>query len=97
MQIFIEKILPKKTNLEQFHDNKEYIFNENIKFKGAELKEILKQVQDSIIDKKELDWNEIVGYVPKINAVVAKAQNLREVPKSALNFAKENDLAILLL
>ena len=50
-----------------------------------------------MIDKKELDWNEIVGYVPKINAVISKAESLDKVPKPALDFANENDLPVILI
>ena len=59
--------------------------------------EAIEKFQDSLIDKEENRHNEIVGYVPKIEGVIAKANGLDEVPKELLDFAKKNNYPIILI
>ncbi|MCD8024355.1 MAG: HD domain-containing protein [Candidatus Gastranaerophilales bacterium] len=93
---FYKNNLALKTSLSEIVDSKEYILGGKT-FTGADLKKAISDYQDKLIDKKELVHNEIVGYTPKIQAVVAKAKNLNEVPKELLDFSHENNLPIVLI
>ena len=51
----------------------------------------------SKFSKKEVNHNEIVGYVPKIQAVIAKEKSIDKVPDDVLEFAHENNLPVVLI
>ncbi len=93
---FYRNVLANKTSLSQFADSKEYKIGSK-KVTGLEIKKAFEEYQDSLIDKKEEIHNEIVGYVPKIQAVIAKAKSLKEVPDELLKFADENKLPVVLI
>lgn len=67
------------------------------KFSGLELKDAINKYQKFVISKADFSNNEIVGYTPKIKAVVAKVENISELPNEFLDFAYENKLPILLI
>ncbi len=94
---FYKEHLIGKVSLAQIPDSKIYPIGD-YDVSGADLKKALQEVQDDLINTEEDDThNEIVGYAPKINAVVAKEKELKDVPKDLLDFAYENKLPILLI
>ena len=66
-------------------------------FDGELLAKALKNCQDSFLDDSYARHNEVVGYAPKIQGVVAKVKTLKEVPSELLDFAYKYDLPILLI
>ncbi len=93
---FYENVLASKTSLNQI--NPETIYNlGDYSFTGKELVKAIKYYQDSLIDKKGTEHNEIVGYIPKIQGVIAKEKSLSHIPNELLNFAQENNLPIILI
>ena len=57
----------------------------------------IKEYQDGLIDKQEKKHNEIISYVPKIQAVIAKEKSINALPEGLLNFAYENNYSIILI
>ena len=94
--IFYKENLASKTSIREINLNKEYKIGQ-YSVSGTKLVEAIKTYQNSLIDKKENSHNEIVGYAPKINAVIAKVQKFEEVPDELLKFADENKLPIILM
>ena len=93
---FYRECMANKTSLCHFVDSREYQIG-RYKVTGKQIKEAVEKYQDELIDKKEEYHNEIVGYVPKIQGIIAKAKGLDEVPKELLDFAKKNDYPIILI
>ena len=93
---FYKYVLASKTSLNQINPDKKYNLGNN-SFTGKDLIGAIKYYQDSLIDKTESKHNEIVGYIPKIHGLVAKAKNISFVPDDLLKFAHENDLPIILI
>ena len=93
---FYKETLASKTSLNEIADGKEIQIGSHI-FTGKQLKTAIKMYQDDLIDKKEQGHNEIVGYTPKIQAVIAKESSLNDVPDELLRFADENNLPVILI
>lgn len=93
---FYKENIALKTSLFNFVDSKEYILGE-YRITGKQLKEAIEKYQDSLIDKKEEHHNEIVGYVPKIQGIIAKANSLSEIPQNLLDFAYKNNYPVILI
>lgn len=93
---FFKDVLSGKTALSQIPDDRIYKIGAN-SITGKELSEAIKTYQDSLIDKSEERHNEIVGYIPKIQAVIAKAESLDKVPDDLLKFAYENNYPVILI
>ena len=85
-----------KSSFNQFVSGKEYTLGTKT-ITGEDIKQAIIKFQDSLIDKKEQNHNEIVGYVPKLQAVVAKEKSLSSIPDEILEFAKENNLPVVLI
>ena len=85
-----------KSSFNQFVSGKEYTLGTKT-ITGEDIKQAIIKFQDSLIDKKEQNHNEIVGYVPKLQAVVAKERSLSSIPDEILEFAKENNLPVVLI
>lgn len=93
---FYKNVLALKNSLLEINESKTYKIGE-YSFTGKQLREAINKYQDELIDKQEKCHNEIVGYTPQINAVIAKEPNLDSVPNELLKFAHENNLPIILL
>lgn len=93
---FYKNNIAQKSSVSNFSYNKIYKLG-NHSITGKQLMEAIEKFQDSLIDKEEKRHNEIVGYVPKIEGVIAKANGLDEVPKELLDFAKKNNYPIILI
>ena len=93
---FYKKYIANAGSLANFKDYKEYSIGK-FKVSGAEIKNAIIKYQKDLINKEEKVHNEIIGYCPKINAVVVKAEGLERIPKSLLDFAYENDYPILII
>ena len=66
-------------------------------FSGQELINILKKIHNDLFSSNGHSHNEIITYLPRIEAVISKSSSLEEVPDDVLLFAKENDLPIVLI
>ena len=93
---FFKNVLAYKRSLKQINPNKSYKLG-NFNITGEQLILALNKYQRDLIHEKEETHNEIVGYLPKIQAVIAKVQNLDEVPDDLLKFANENNYPIILI
>ncbi len=93
---FYRDVLSQKTSLAGIMDDKEY-FLSGKKFTGRDLKDAITKFQNSLIDETKKEHNELLCYIPKINAVVAKENSLSKVPDEILDFANENNLPIVLI
>ena len=93
---FYRTNIASKTSLSQFLLNREYKIG-NKTFTGRQIREAIEKYQTSLIDKKEQSHNEIVGFAPKIQAVVAFEKSFDNVPFELLKFARENDLPVILM
>lgn len=76
-------------------DNIQPIIVEDKTYTGAQIKEAITSANNSIIASDR--YNEVNVYTPQVNAVIAKVDSLKEVPKELLAFANEHDLPIFLL
>ena len=93
---FYRNVLSKLTSYDQIKNDDEFQIGE-IKFDGATLKANLARIRDDLIDFKGETHNEIISYLPTIEAVISKADSLDEVPQELLDFANTNDLPIVLI
>ena len=94
-KFYKENIAP-KTSINQFLIGKEYTLG-NKTLKGKDIRKAISDYQNSLIDKKDRNHNEIVGYTPKLQAVIAFEDSLDNVPDDLLKFADENKLPVILL
>ncbi len=80
-------------------DNVNSISVGNKTFSGKQIKKAILEADDLMIKKHQgySKHNEANLYIPKTNAVVAKVDNLDEVPQNLLDFAQKYDLPIYLL
>jgi hypothetical protein len=93
---FYKNVLASKTSLKQINPSTKYNLGD-YSFTGEELIKAIKFYQDSLIDKTGSEHNEIVGYVPKLQGVIAKEKSISHVPDELLKFAHENDLPVILI
>ncbi len=93
---FYRNVIASKTSVLQIPPHKEFQIGDNT-FTGQDLIDAIIKYQDSLIDKKQLQHNEIVGYTPKIQAVIAKEKTLDDVPGELLKFAHENNYPVILI
>ena len=68
-------------------------------FTGKQIKEAILKANDSIIieNPRLLEFNEAILYTPKINAIIAKTNNLDNAPQMLLDFAQKHNYPIYLL
>ena len=69
----------------------------DVKFSGLKLKEVLCEIMDDLIDFSGNTHNEVIAYLPSIEAVVSKANCLDDVPIELLDFANKNNLPVVLI
>ncbi len=93
---FYKNTIASKTSLNQINPNKEYKIG-RYGFSGTELINAIKEYQESLIDKEEHTHNEIIGYTPKIQGLIAIADTINELPDDFLKFAYENNYPIILI
>lgn len=93
---FYKNVLASKSSLSEISDTREFKLGKYT-ITGKKLKEAIIKYQDDLIDKTEQEHNEIVGYTPKIQAVIAKSKNLNNVPDELLRFARENNYPVILI
>ena len=93
---FYKKVLSGKTTIMQINPNKEYKIGKKV-VTGEQIKNAIISYQNSLIDKKEQMHNEIVGYLPKIHAVIAKEDSIHKLPDDLLKFAYDNGYPIILI
>lgn len=82
--------------MDDIPDEKTFLIGGNI-FKGKDLKESIKTYQQNLVKTEGENWNEIVCYAPKIQAVAAKANTFDEIPEEVLKYASDNDLTVVLI
>lgn len=93
---FYKKNIALKSSISNFVDSKEYTIGK-FKATGKQIKDAIAKYQDSLIDKEEKNHNEIVGYVPKIQGIIAKSKSLDDIPEELLEFAHKSDYPIILI
>ena len=93
---FYKNVLSAKTSLQQISTEKIYKLG-SFSITGGDLIKAIKEYQDGLIDKQEKKHNEIIGYIPKIHAVIAKGKSINALPEGLLNFAYENNYPIILI
>ncbi len=94
---FYRENIANKRTISQIIPSKEYKLGKHL-IKGEKLIAALKKYQDNDVLTNMSDFhNEIVGYAPKIKGVIAKENELKDVPKELLDFAQKNNLPIVLI
>ena len=93
---FYKDNLVLRTSIKQIPDNKTFQLGNKL-FKGSEIKKAIIEYQNSLIDKTQTKHNEIIGFAPKINAVIAKEKDIKDVPSELLSFAKKDNLPVILI
>lgn len=93
---FYKNEIASKNSLSEINRSRKYELGKYI-ITGEQLYHAINKFQNDLIDKNEKHHNEIVGYTPKISAVIAKANSLNALPDGLLKFAHENNLPIILL
>ena len=93
---FCEQYLSQITSINQINPECE-IELYDIKLTGADLINALEKIQSRLIDYRGVFHNELLIYLPRIEGVVSKANDLSQVPKEMLDFAQENNLPIVLI
>ena len=80
----------------QINADKTYSIGE-YKFTGKQILRAIKLYQNSILKDKKYGHNEIIGYKPKIEAVIAFKEYEESLSSSVLDFAKRNNLPIIMM
>lgn len=93
---FYKEVLSGKTTIMQINPKKEYKIGKKV-VTGEQIRNAIVSYQNSLIDRKEQTHNEIVGYLPKIHAVIAKEDSIHKLPDDLLKFAYDNDYPIVLI
>lgn len=93
---FYREVLSQKTTIMQINPKKEYKIGTKV-VTGEQIRNAIVTYQNSLIDKKEEKHNEIVGYLPKIQAVIAKEDSFDKLPDDLLKFAYDNNYPIVLI
>lgn len=94
---FYKENIINKDSLSQIVDSKIYNIGKH-GIKGENLKNAILNYQKYIAETDTASFNnEIVGYIPKIKAAVAKVEDVNDIPDELLDFAYENNLPIVLL
>lgn len=75
--------------------DEEYAIGE-YKFTGKQILRAIKLYQNSLLKDKRYGHNEIIGYKPQIEAVIA-FENTEYLSHSVLDFAKRNNLPIIMM
>lgn len=91
---FYKEIILPKTAFCQFKPDKTFELGGKT-FSEEDLKEAIYKFQKSLL--KEREHNEIVGCTPKIRGVIAKVKSADEVPCELLEFAKKENLPVVLI
>ena len=70
-------------------------------FKGEDIQKAFTYSRDQLIDVKKMKThgmhNELVGMNTQVRGIVAKVRSLNDCPNWFLEFAKENNLPIILI
>ncbi len=70
---------------------------EDVSFSGEDLINALKTLNDEFYDYNGSLHNELLLYLPKIEGVISKSDDLSQLPQELLDFASENSLPIVLI
>ena len=93
---FCDNVLSKIYSLDCIKPDEMYQIGD-VKFSGLKLKEVLCEIMDNLIDFSGNTHNEVIAYLPSIEAVVSKANCLDDVPIELLEFANKNNLPVVLI
>lgn len=85
-----------KNSLNQIRDDDVFSINEK-KLSGKQVKSALQVATDSLFDTKQNQHNEIVAYHPQISGIIAKVNQIADVPAALQEFAQNNHLPIILV
>lgn len=80
-------------------DNVDTITAGNKIFTGKQIKQAIFDADELMITTKRKDTknNEANLYTPKINAVIAKVNSIKEIPQELLDFSQKHDLPVYIL
>lgn len=78
-------------------DNIDSIRIGNKTFSGKQIKQAVSNADDLMMIRHSSKHNEANLYVPKTNAVIAKAESIEELPQKLLDFAERHNLPIYIL
>ena len=94
---FYRKYLANLYSIKEIYSKDEYSIC-GVKFSPQRLEKAILEIQDGLIHTKDTYLhNELIGYVPKIEAVISKAKSIDNVPNGLLEFAYENNLPVVLI
>lgn len=93
---FYAQYLSKLTSISDIDPEIEFVLGD-VKFSGVELIKALEKLNNELIDSTGRLHNELLVYLPRLEAVISKAESLEEVPQELLEFAQENNLPVVLI
>ena len=95
-QEFYNNVLANCTSLNKINPNKTFYIGEK-EVKGSQIIKAIKNYQDSLFSITNKEHNEIVGFAPEVQGVIAKAKDTNKLPEKLLDFAYENNYPIVLI
>ena len=85
-------ILQLLTNNAKYQNDNQVLQQTNEKLKKA-----ICTIQDDLIDKKDKRHNELVGYLPKVEGLIAKVENETDIPQALLDISEKYNYPIIML
>ena len=95
-QEFYNNVLANCTSLNKINPDKTFNIGEK-EVKGSEIIKAIKDYQDSLFSLTNKEHNEIVGFAPEVQGVIAKAKNVNKLPDKLLDFAYANNYPIIMM
>ena len=93
---FYKENLANLNSLSEIKEEKEYSLCGK-KISGEKLKKVISSLQDKLIDKKEKTHNELIGYLPKIEGLIAKVDNEKDIPQELLSLSEKYNYPIIMI
>ena len=93
---FFKENISKLRTLSGITDDKEYTLCGKT-IDGKKLKKAITATQNALIDKREEEHNEIIGYLPKIEGLIAKVDNEKDIPQEILDLSEKYNYPIIMI
>ena len=91
-----KKHLADLKSLSEIKEEKEYkICDKTIS--GKELKKAILAAQDNLMFEKPDRHNELVGFLPKVEALIAKVDNVKDIPQDVLDISEKYNYPIIMM
>ena len=89
--------LSKFSSIDQIDPSVDIDLDGKVHINGEDLIDALTRMQNHLIDYRGVLHNELLIYLPRIEGVISKADDISQVPQELLDFAYENNLPVVLI